>query len=286
MKKAISITDVISLRSNLPSPVGLVPTMGFLHEGHLSLIRAARKRCSAVVVSIFVNPTQFDQTEDLNRYPHDLERDLEMLASENVDLVWIPIVEEMYPAGFQTWVIVDQITKTLEGAHRPGHFRGVCTIVAKLLNVVRPEIAFFGQKDAQQVLVIQRMIADLNIDVEIIVCPTIREPDGLAKSSRNIFLNQEQRAAAVQIYRSLLTAQSAYFKGENTAEQLKEIMIDKLHDEPMINVQYISCSDPRTLKEISGPIDGQALLSLAVAIGDIRLIDNLILGGQNHASHD
>ena len=279
MKKAVTIPEIIDLRTNLPEPVGLVPTMGYLHEGHLSLVQAARQSCASVVVTIFINPTQFGPSEDLEKYPHDLLRDLELLSSEHVDLVWMPKNEEMYPLGFQTWVTVDQITQTLEGSFRQGHFRGVCTIVAKLLNVVRPDIAFFGQKDAQQALVIQRMVADLNIGTQVKVCPTIRERDGLAKSSRNVFLTPQQRSAASVIYRALVAAQTAYIEGCTNAEQLKQIMVETLSTESIAQIQYVSCSDPSTLTEISGLINGPALLSMAVKFGDVRLIDNIIIGG-------
>ena len=224
-------------------------------------------------------PANLVQLKILEKYPRDLQRDLELLASEHVDLVWMPTPEEMYPPGFQTWVTVDQITQTLEGSFRRGHFRGVCTIVAKLLNIVRPDTAFFGQKDAQQALVIQRMVADLNFGTKVKVCPTIREPDGLAKSSRNVFLNPQQRAAASIIFRALMAAQKAYNEGCTIAEQLRQIMVETLSTESIAQIEYVSCSDLRTLSEISGPINEPALLSMAVKFGNVRLIDNVIIGG-------
>lgn len=279
MKIATTIAEFLDIRAGLSAPIGFVPTMGYLHEGHLSLVRAARKSCKSVIVSIFVNPTQFGPNEDLNSYPRDLQRDLDLLISEQVDLVLIPAPEEMYPKGFQTWINVEQITQTLEGAQRPGHFRGVCTIVSKLLQIVRPDIAFFGQKDAQQALVIQRMVADLNFGVKIEICPTVRELDGLAKSSRNVFLNPEQRSAAAVIYRSLINAQTAFRNGQTTGQDLRNIMLETLGTEKLAEVQYVSCSDPVALIEIDGMIVGQALLSLAVKFGNIRLIDNIFVGG-------
>jgi pantoate--beta-alanine ligase len=286
MRKAVSLSEVRRARTRLAEPVGLVPTMGYLHEGHLSLIRAAKKDCASVVVSIFVNPTQFAPTEDLLKYPRDLPRDLDMLAAEEIDLVWIPKVKSMYPPGFQTWVDVEKITLPLEGALRPGHFRGVTTIVAKLINAVQPQLAYFGQKDAQQALVIQRMVEDLNFNLKIIVCPTIREPDGLAMSSRNLYLDPTHRKSAVVLYQALVAAQKAFINGEKDAEHLRLLVRKVIEDEPFARVQYVSCSDPGTLKEIQGNIRGEALLSLAVLMGNIRLIDNLLLGERKDVAHN
>jgi pantoate--beta-alanine ligase len=262
----------------LPKPLALVPTMGFLHEGHLSLVRSARQECASVVVSIFVNPTQFGPQEDLAAYPRDLARDKTMLAASGVDLLWTPTPEVMYPLNYQTWVTVEEITKPLEGAARPGHFRGVTTVVAKLFNAVQPQKAFFGQKDAQQVAVIQRMVTDLNVPVEIKVCPTVRERDGLALSSRNTYLTQEERLAATVLYRSLQAAKSAFDRGERSAETLRQIMSRILSAEPLVIPQYISCAHPITLRELATVQEG-ALISLAVIVGKTRLIDNLLLEG-------
>jgi pantoate--beta-alanine ligase len=203
MKQLTTISEIKSARAALLSPIGLVPTMGYLHAGHLSLVKCARAECANVVVSIFVNPAQFGPQEDLKTYPRDITRDLDLLAEEGADLVWIPGQEDMYPAGYQTWVTVENVTQRLEGAYRPGHFRGVATVVAKLLNCVQPDRTYFGQKDAQQVIVIRRMVQDLNIPGEIIVCPTVREADGLAMSSRNSYLNADERRAAAILFRAL-----------------------------------------------------------------------------------
>lgn len=265
--------------AKLPRPIGFVPTMGYLHEGHLSLVRAARAECASVVVSIFVNPTQFGPSEDLNRYPRDLPRDLELLKVEEVDLVWTPTAEEMYPPGFQTWVTVEDVTQPLEGSLRPGHFRGVATVVAKLFNAVQPDKVYFGQKDAQQAAVIRRMGRDLNFKLEVVICPTWREADGLAMSSRNVYLNPDERRAAIVLYKALTAAQAAYLAGERKAENLRLIMTQTIQIEPLAQPQYVSCAEPDTLQEIQDVITGPALLSMAVLIGQTRLIDNLILGG-------
>jgi pantoate--beta-alanine ligase len=251
--------------------------MGYLHEGHLSLIRRAREECRHVVVSIFVNPTQFGPNEDLARYPRDLERDLSLIEPLGVDVVWTPTAEEMYPQGYQTWVEVEAMTRPLEGAMRPGHFRGVTTVVAKLFNAVQPHKAYFGQKDAQQVAVIRRMTLDLNFPIEIVVCPTVREADGLAMSSRNVYLSPEQRQAATVLFRSLSAAKELYDAGERNAEKLRKKMMEVLAAEPLAEVQYVSCADYDTLEELS-EITGKALLSMAVFIGRTRLIDNFVLG--------
>jgi pantoate--beta-alanine ligase len=250
--------------------------MGYLHEGHLSLIRRAREENEHVVVSIFVNPTQFGPKEDLSRYPRDLERDLRLIEPYT-DLVWNPTAEIMYPPGYQTWVEVETMTRPLEGAMRPGHFRGVTTVVAKLFNGVQPHKAYFGQKDAQQAAVIRRMVRDLNFPVEIVVCSIVREPDGLAMSSRNIYLDPEQRKAATVLYRSLSAAKEAYERGELDAEKIRGKMEEILEGEPLAEVQYVSCADYDTLEELE-TVKGKSLLSMAVFIGKTRLIDNFVLG--------
>ena len=265
--------------AKLLRPIGFVATMGYLHEGHLSLVRAARAECASVVVSIFVNPTQFGPSEDLNRYPRDLPRDLELLKVEEVDLVWTPTAEEMYPPGFQTWVTVEDVTQPLEGSLRPGHFRGVATVVAKLFNAVQPDKVYFGQKDAQQAAVIRRMGRDLNFKLEVVIYPTWREADGLAMSSRNVYLNPDERRAAIVLYKALTAAQTAYQAGERKAENLRLIMTQTIQIEPLARPQYVSCAEPDTLQEIQDVITGPALLSMAVFIGQTRLIDNLVLGG-------
>jgi pantoate--beta-alanine ligase len=250
--------------------------MGFLHDGHLSLVRQASLECASVVVSIFVNPTQFGPHEDLEKYPCDLHRDLNLLESAGVDLVWTPTNEVMYPAGYQTWVIVEEVSQPLEGVIRPGHFRGVATVVAKLFNAVQPQKAYFGQKDAQQAVVIRQMIQDMDFPIEIVVCPTIRESDGLAMSSRNVYLSREERKAAVILSQALFKAKAAYETGERDANLLRTVVVDKLATEPLVTLQYVSCAHPDTLRELEGQVD-RALLSLAVTIGKTRLIDNIML---------
>jgi pantoate--beta-alanine ligase len=280
MNTVITLADLRTRRAALPSPVGLVPTMGYLHEGHLSLVRAARAQCASVVVSIFVNPTQFGPHEDLNAYPRDLGRDLELLCKEGVDVVWTPSPEVMYPAGYQTWVTLDELTRALEGEMRPGHFRGVATVVAKLFNAVQPHKAYFGQKDAQQAAVIRRMALDLSFNLEVIVCPIVREADGLAMSSRNIYLDAQERRAAVVLSRALQAARAVYHNGERDAQALRQRMIDVLGEEPLARIQYVSCADADTLAETLGQVTGRALLSMAVYIGRTRLIDNVMIGDE------
>jgi pantoate--beta-alanine ligase len=264
-------------RAELPEPVGLVPTMGYLHEGHLSLVRRALAECASVVVSIFVNPTQFGPTEDLSKYPRNLPRDLALLENEHTNLVWTPSSETMYSPDYQTWITVEGVTQPLEGGNRPGHFRGVATVVAKLFNGVQPQKAYFGQKDAQQVVVIQQMTRDLNYPIEIVVCPIMREPDGLAMSSRNTYLSQAERQAASVLYRGLNAARAAYNTGERNAGRLCRILMDVINNEPLAHIQYVSCAQPDTLKELEIVAD-KALLSLAVFFGRTRLIDNIVLG--------
>jgi len=273
------IQDITSLRSairNLPRPIGFVPTMGYLHEGHISLARAARRDCAAVVASIYVNPSQFGPNEDLAKYPRNLERDLELLSAVPVDLVWTPDNQIMYPADYQNWVEVEQVAAPLEGSMRPGHFRGVATVVAKLFNCVQPDKAYFGQKDAQQVRVIQQMIRDLNFPIEMVVCPTARESDGLAMSSRNVYLSPEERQAAPVIHRALRAAEARFLAGERDAALLRRQIEAEISAEPLAKVQYVSISDARTLQEMER-IQADALISLAVYFGKTRLIDNLIL---------
>jgi len=250
--------------------------MGYLHAGHISLARRARKENDFVAASIFVNPTQFGPTEDLAAYPRDLPRDLSLLQEVGVDLVWTPPVEAVYPAGFQTYVTVEAVTRPLEGAARPGHFRGVATVVAKLFNVFQPDRAYFGQKDAQQVVVIKQMARDLDFPLEIIVCPTVREADGLALSSRNVYLTPEQRAAAPVLYRALCAARDAWRAGEHDGERLRQVVAAVLGAEPLARADYVSAADPLTLAEL-GDASRSVLLSMAVRIGRARLIDNLLL---------
>lgn len=276
MKTVTTLAELRSVRAELPGTVGFVPTMGYLHAGHISLVQLARQQCQSVVVSIFVNPAQFGPNEDLSAYPRDIPRDLQMLQDAGVDLVWMPTPEVMYPPGFQTWIDLENITQPLEGGMRPGHFRGVATVVAKLFNTVQPGKAFFGQKDAQQVAVIQRMVIDLNFRLEIVVGPTQREADGLALSSRNKYLNEAERAAAPVLYRALQSARTAYAAGERSGAALRALMQSTIEHEPLARVQYVSCADPLTLHELDTITEG-ALLSMAVYFGKTRLIDNIIL---------
>lgn len=272
-----SLDELRAARLLLDGRLGLVPTMGYLHEGHLSLARRAREECDRVAASIFVNPTQFGPTEDLSKYPRDLDRDLSLLDAAGVDLVWTPDNETIYPPDFSTWVEVEGLTKPLEGAARPGHFRGVTTVVAKLFNAVQPQAAYFGQKDAQQAAVVRKMTRDLNFPVEIVVCPTVREADGLAMSSRNSYLSPEERKSAVVLFRALTAAREAFERGERDAESLRKVMSATLASEPRARTQYVSCADYDTLEEL-GTVTGKALLSMAVFIGKTRLIDNFVVG--------
>lgn len=258
--------------------LGLVPTMGFLHEGHLSLVRQAQRECGAVAVSIFVNPAQFGPNEDLSRYPRDLERDLRLLEATGTALVFVPAVEEIYPPGFSTYVSVEGVTVPLEGALRPGHFRGVATVVCKLLNIAQADKAYFGQKDAQQAVVIRQMARDLAMPTAIVIAPTVREPDGLAMSSRNVYLTPAQRHAASVLARGLNAAGTAYTAGERDAATLRQIAQAVLATEPLGTVDYVSAADPLTLQELTHVGESGALISLAVRFGATRLIDNLLLG--------
>ncbi len=256
---------------------GLVPTMGALHEGHLALVRRARAENDRVGVSIFVNPIQFNRREDLTAYPRQVAHDCELLAAEGVNLIWTPAEEDMYPPGYQTYVTVEEVTQPLEGAARPGHFRGVTTVVAKLFNVFQPTRAYFGQKDAQQVAVIRQMARDLAFPLEVVVCPIVREADGLAMSSRNALLGPDERRAATVLVRALRAAETEWARGQRAGEPLRAAMRAVLDAEPLARVDYVSAADPVTLREIDG-VTGSVLLSMAVFIGSVRLIDNMILG--------
>ena len=254
--------------------MGLVPTMGFLHEGHLSLMRRAKGECGAVTATIFVNPTQFAPGGDFDTYPRDLDRDLNLLQEAGVDLVFTPSPEEMYPEGFDAAVTIGGVSEGLEGAARPGHFAGVATVVLKLINIVQPTRAYFGQKDAQQAAVINKLARDLDLPAQITIAPTVREADGLAMSSRNAYLAPSERAAAVVLHRALSAAESLYDGGERRAAVLRDAMTAALADEPLAETDYVSVADPLTLKELQ-TVENGALLSLAVKIGPARLIDNI-----------
>ena len=270
------ILEIRALRQQLRGTVGFVPTMGFLHEGHLALVKQARRENSAVIVSIYVNPAQFGPKEDFGAYPRDLNRDLELLKGEGVDIVFVPSDDEMYPCEFSSWVDVEKVTERLEGASRPGHFRGVATVVAKLFNIVQPSRAYFGQKDAQQVMVIKRMVADLNMGIEIVVVPTLRESDGLAMSSRNIYLSPKERQAATILFKALTLGRQLSQGGEKDAEKIRRQMTALIQKEPLAQIDYVSIADAETLEELS-LLDRPALASLAIRIGKTRLIDNMPL---------
>lgn len=255
---------------------GFVPTMGFLHEGHLSLARRAKAENERTAVSIYVNPTQFAPNEDLSSYPRDLARDLTLLEAEGVDLVFIPSDDVMYPPGFQTMVTVNEVSRPLEGSSRPTHFQGVATVVAKLFNIIQPTRAYFGQKDAQQTVVLRQMVRDLNFNIEMVICPIVREADGLALSSRNKYLTPQQRQAATILSRALNQAKDAYVHGERDGRILRQIMRDTINAEPLARLDYVSAADPATLQEVEEVKEG-VLLSTAVFFGKTRLIDNILI---------
>jgi pantoate--beta-alanine ligase len=257
--------------------LGLVPTMGALHEGHLSLMRAAKASCDAVAASIFVNPTQFGPNEDLAKYPRSFDRDRELLQREGVDILFAPTVEEMYPAGAITWVTVEELSGKLDGRSRPGHFRGVSTVVAKLFHIVEPDAAFFGQKDAAQVAVIRRMVRDLNLPIEIRVCPIVREPDGLAMSSRNAYLDPQQRQQALLLHRSLMRVEKLVQQGERDAAKLASAGRKEFANATSVRLDYLEVVDPATLDPVEDVSNG-ALVAVAAFAGTTRLIDNIVLG--------
>ncbi len=260
--------------------IGLVPTMGALHEGHLSLVREARRICDIVVVSVFVNPTQFAPNEDYTRYPRDLTKDAALLTDYNVDYIFAPPPEEIYPKNFSTYVSVEGMSEQLEGASRPGHFRGVATVVTILLNIVRPDFAYFGQKDAQQTLVIKRMVRDLAMDTEIVVLPTVREASGLALSSRNAYLNEEERQAANVLYRALARAEASYADGERNAARLAGLIRATIETEPRARIDYISIMDAENMIRLEKLDDKTTLVAAAIHLGKTRLIDNIVLNNR------
>ncbi len=276
MKILTSLPELRRNLRNVSGSLGLVPTMGSLHEGHLSLVRTARKQNDYVAVSIFVNPIQFGPEEDLNIYPWNHDHDLGILESEKVDFVWIPDTKEVYPDGYQTYVTVDKLSSHLEGARRPGHMRGVATIVTKLLIVFIPDRLYLGQKDAQQSCIIKRLVVDLGFTMDVIICPTVRDSDGVALSSRNIHLNSVERNAAVVLYRSLCESQDAFSNGESDAGRLRTIIADVLCSEPLAQPLYVSVAGIDTLQELQHVSD-TALCSIAVKIGSVVLIDNIVL---------
>jgi len=256
--------------------LGFVPTMGALHDGHLSLVRASKSRCDVTAVSIFVNPLQFGPSEDFAKYPRALERDVQLLEPLGVDLLFVPRMDEMYSRGAKTYVVVEEISERLDGASRPGHFRGVATVVAKLLGIVRPDYAFFGQKDAAQVAVLRKMVSDLNLDVELVVCPIVREKDGLAMSSRNAYLTPEQRQQALVLYRSLMRVKAAADAGERDTTKLIEIGKQVIAEEPGSRLDYFAIVDPDTLDPVT-EVAPRVLIAVAAYVGTARLIDNIVL---------
>jgi pantoate--beta-alanine ligase len=265
------------IRREQDRTIGLVPTMGALHEGHLSLVREARRMCDIVVVSVFVNPTQFGPTEDYEHYPRDLTKDTALLTDYNVDYIFAPAADEIYPRDFSTYVNVGGLSKLLEGETRPGHFRGVATVVAILFNTIRPDFAFFGQKDAQQAVIIKRMVRDLSFETEIVVLPTVREDSGLAISSRNLYLDSEEQASAAVIHRALKQAKEAFKKGERHAAKLVEIVRTTIETEPRVRVDYVSVVDAETLEKLEKLDDRPMLIAVAAYVGKTRLIDNTML---------
>ncbi|MGB9180192.1 MAG: pantoate--beta-alanine ligase [Pyrinomonadaceae bacterium] len=274
-KRMISVARKI--RREQDRTIGLVPTMGALHEGHLSLVREARRMCDYVVVSVFVNPAQFAPGEDFERYPRDLTKDTALLTDYNVDYIFAPTAEEMYPKGFSTYVAVEGLSDPLEGTARPGHFRGVATVVTILLNIVRPDFAFFGQKDAQQTLVVKKLVRDLSLDSEIVILPTVREDSGLALSSRNAYLNAEERQSAAIIYKALQRAKESYKEGERSGQRLASIVRATIETEPGAKIDYISVTDADTLEKLERLDDRTVLIAVAAKFGKTRLIDNIVL---------
>ncbi len=274
-----TVSDMKNLAEKLrkEKTIGFVPTMGYLHQGHLSLVKRSKAENDITVVSIFVNPTQFGPNEDYTSYPRDLKRDLSMIEKEGVDFVFVPEVEEMYPKGYSTYVNEESLSKYLCGKSRPGHFRGVCTVVTKLFNIVKPHRAYFGQKDAQQFRIIRRMVRDLNMDVEVIECPIVREPDGLAMSSRNVYLSTQEREQAVALNKSLKMAESLYRSGEKSASRIIEKILDYLSSFDKLKVDYVEIVDEESLEPVS-QINKKVIVALAVWVGKARLIDNIILG--------
>lgn len=277
MKQISTVADMRLALSQIQGSVGLVPTMGYLHAGHLALVDRAKRENDVVVATIFVNPTQFGPNEDLTRYPRDLHRDLTNLSAAGAEFVFTPSVSEIYPEGSCTYLVVEGLSDKLEGMSRPGHFRGVATVVAKLFNIIPADRAYFGQKDAQQVVVLKRMVRDMSFRHEIVVVPIVREADGLALSSRNVYLSPEERQSALVLSRTLFMARDLYERGERNAREIRSSMRALLETEPMVKPAYVTVSDPETLEELEW-VEGKALVALAARVGTTRLIDNILLG--------
>jgi len=280
LTSAAEVTAVSKEAHRVGKRVGFVPTMGALHQGHLSLVRTALAQADVVIVSVFVNPTQFGPNEDFSKYPRNPERDTAMLAAEKTDYIFLPSTEEMYPAGAESWVTVEGLSEKLDGRSRPGHFRGVTTVVAKLFNIVHPDLAFFGQKDAAQVAIISKMVRDLNFDVHIVVCPIVREPDGLAMSSRNAYLTPEQRKQALVLHRSLMRVQHLVDRGETSTARLLVAGTQVMAEEPAVKLDYFEIVDRATLDPVSDVSSG-ALVAVAAYVGSTRLIDNIFVARQS-----
>jgi pantoate--beta-alanine ligase len=276
MKVIETVAEMKQVRKQITESLGFVPTMGYLHEGHTAGVKRAREENEVVGASIFVNPTQFGPAEDFESYPRDTESDLAMLEKEQTDIVFMPPSDEIYPPGFDSWVEVGDISHRLEGASRPTHFRGVTTVVAKLINIVQPTRAYFGQKDAQQVAVIKKMVKDLDMNLEIVAYPTVREPDGLAMSSRNSYLKPDEREAATVLYQALSLARQLWEQGETDAEKIRREVTELISKQPLANIDYVSIASNETLEELD-KLKPPALVSLAVKIGKPRLIDNIVL---------
>lgn len=277
MKQVTAVSEIRRALSKVRGSIGLVPTMGYLHAGHMALVKRARAENDIVVVTIFVNPTQFGPEEDLDRYPRNMKRDLSMLREVGVDFVFTPEPGEMYPEGYSSYVTVERYSDKLEGIFRPGHFRGVATVVAKLFNIIPANRAYFGQKDAQQVVIIRRMARDLNFQHQIVAVPTVRDADGLAMSSRNSYLKPEERQAALVLPRALFLAKELYSQGQRNATEIRTAVRAMLDSEPMVKTDYVTVSDPDSLEELD-QIEGRALVALAARVGSTRLIDNILLG--------
>jgi len=282
LTSAAEVTAISKEARHAGKSIGFVPTMGALHQGHLSLVRTARAQADVVIASVFVNPTQFGPTEDFSKYPRDPEKDSAMLAAEKCDHLFLPSVEEMYPPGGTTWINVEGLSEKLDGRSRPGHFRGVTTVVAKLFNIVQPDFAFFGQKDAAQVAIVNRMVRDLNFDARIVVCPIVRESDGLAMSSRNAYLNPEQRKQALVLYRALMRVQTLADRGESSSARLKVAGEQVMAEESAVKPDYFEIVNRDTLDPVSD-ISGGAIVAVAAYVGSTRLIDNILLTGKGEA---
>ena len=271
-----TVAEMQNVRRSLKGSVGFVPTMGYLHQGHLTLVRRSREANDHTIVSIFVNPAQFGPNEDFDRYPRDYPRDFGLLEKEKTDFVYLPTPAQMYPEGYNTWVEVCKVTDQLEGAVRPGHFRGVATVVNKLFNIVQPTRAYFGQKDAQQCVVIKKMVIDLNMNLEMIIVPTVREADGLAMSSRNVYLSPDERRQAPVLNQSLELAKKMWLEGERDSAKIRKAMVELIKQSPLGKIDYISIADALTLRELE-KAEPPALISMAIKFGDTRLIDNTLL---------